>query len=76
MLTSFPPLLSEVREKIGEVWNGGRGGGGAAAGDCTGFVGFENFSFSSLSACLDSLCTFNNAFPVPAAAMVVVCTVF
>lgn len=23
MLTSFPPLLSEVREKIGELWNGG-----------------------------------------------------
>lgn len=26
MLTSFPPLLSEVRGKIGEVWNGWGGG--------------------------------------------------
>lgn len=41
MLTSFPPLLSEVREKSGEVWEEG------AAGDCAGFVGVGNFSFSS-----------------------------
>lgn len=72
MLTSFPPLLSEVRGKIGEVWNGWGGRGW----DCTGFVGFENFSFSSLSVCLDYLCTFNNAVTVPAASMVFVCIVF
>lgn len=41
MLTSFPPLLSEVGEERGEDWEEG------AAADCTGFVGVGNFSFSS-----------------------------
>lgn len=54
----------------------GKSGRRGAAGDCTGFVGVGNFSFSSLSACLASLCTFNNAFPVHTAAVVVVCRYF
>lgn len=63
MLTSFPPILTKVREKRGVV------------GDCTGFVGVGNFSFSSLLACPASLCTFNNAVLVRTV-LVVVCTIF
>lgn len=40
MLTSFPPLFSEVREKRGSL-----GGGGNVAGDCAGFVEVGNFPF-------------------------------
>lgn len=36
----------------------GGGRGDKLAGDTTGFVGFGNFSFSSLLACLASPCTF------------------
>lgn len=69
MLTSFPLLLSEVREKRGEVWEEG------GSWRLLALLGLETFPFL-LSACLASLCTFNNAFPVHTAAVVVVCRYF
>lgn len=71
MLTSFPPLLSEVREERGEVWE--EGGSWRLYWLCW---GWKLFLFFSLSACLASLCTLNNAFPVHIAVVIVVCTVF
>lgn len=70
MLTSFPSILNKVWEKRGGV-SGKRG----VVGDCTGFVGVGNFSFSSLLACPASLCTFNNAVLV-LTVLVIVCGVF
>lgn len=48
MLTSFPPLLSEVREESREVREEG-----VAAGDYAAFVEIGNFAFSS--PCLPAL---------------------
>lgn len=70
MLTSFPPILNKVSEK-----RGGKSGKRGVVGDCTGFVGVGNFSFSSLLAYPASLCTFNNAVFV-STVLAVVCTVF
>lgn len=72
MLTSFPPPpLSEVWEERGEVW--GEGGSWRLYWLCW---GWKLFLFFSLPACLASLCTFNNAFPVHAAVVVAVCIIF
>lgn len=50
---------------------GGGSGKRGVAGDCTGFVGVGNFSFSSPLACPASLCTFNNAVFVSTVLVVV-----
>lgn len=71
MLTSFPPLSSEVREERGEVWEeeGERWGGSWRLYWLCWC--WKLFLFFSPTACLASLCTFNNGFPVNTAVAVV-----
>lgn len=69
MLTSFPPLLSEVREERREVWE--EGGSWRLYWLCW---GWKLFLFFPLSACLASPLYVNSPFPVYTALVVVVCS--